>query len=294
MSTQYASLERLVSQDPGGRGIGALVRPDHLRKAAVSLRQAGHVVIVSGFAVAPSGRGETDGPPGALALGNALSSLGARVTYLTDTPNAPLFEALGARPLRVVAVADVGDDEQGWARGLVSELAPTHLVAVERVGRSGDGVCRDMRGEAVSSLAVSFDALFNEASDRGLATVGIGDGGNEIGMGLVRAQVGASARHGEAIACVTVTEHLIVAGVSNWGAWGVVGALSILSGRDLLPSVDQVGSEIETLVNAGAVDGVTLVQEVSVDGLSLECNLSAFKDIRTLVQEAMDAPRSEH
>ena len=34
--------------------------------------------------------------------------------------------------------------------------------------------------------------------------------------------------HGETIACVTPARHLIVAGVSNWGAYALLGALAVL------------------------------------------------------------------
>ena len=42
-----------------------------------------------------------------------------------------------------------------------------------------------MRGLDVTETTAPLDSLFIEASRRGLTTIGIGDGGNEIGMGRV-------------------------------------------------------------------------------------------------------------
>ncbi|MGO9774391.1 MAG: glutamate cyclase domain-containing protein, partial [Roseiarcus sp.] len=60
-------------------------------------------------------------------------------------------------------------------------------------------------------------------------TIAIGDGGNEIGMGaLPRTLIGVHVAHGEAIACVTPAAHLILAGVSHWGAYALLGGLAVI------------------------------------------------------------------
>ena len=60
-------------------------------------------------------------------------------------------------------------------------------------------------------------------------TIAVGDGGNEIGMGaLPRALIAAHVEHGATIACVTPRSHLIVAGVSHWGAYALLGALAVV------------------------------------------------------------------
>ena len=62
-----------------------------------------------------------------------------------------------------------------------------------------------------------------------MTTIGIGDGGNEIGMGKLPA--GLIAQHvpnGAQIACVTSCDHLVVAGVSNWGAYGLAAGVRLL------------------------------------------------------------------
>jgi len=91
-------------------------------------------------------------------------------------------------------------------------------------------------------------------------------------MGNVRARL---AREGALMARIASTvrvRHLVVAGVSNWGAYGIVAALSRLSGQSLLHSPAQERRLIEACVDAGAVDGITRRPEATVDGLPLEAH----------------------
>lgn len=62
-----------------------------------------------------------------------------------------------------------------------------------------------------------------------IATIGIGDGGNEIGMGKVHQMVVDGINNGQHIATTVATDHLITSGVSNWGGSALVAALAILS-----------------------------------------------------------------
>jgi hypothetical protein len=226
------------------------------------------VLIVSGFFVPDVGAGETDGPPGAQALGHALAALGIETSYATDAPNRPLFEALELKPL-----CDADAD-------LLNALQPSHLVSIERVGPAGDGHCYSMRGERLPDVNRAVSDLFEQATARGLTTIGIGDGGNEIGMGLVRDRVALAVPHGERIACVTPADFLIVAGVSNWGACGLAGALSLVAGRDLLLTSEQARSAILAICRAGAVDGRTRRAEPTIDGLPLQTSLDVLESVR--------------
>ena len=274
MNPRIASIENLIARDPGRRNVFGLVVADQLRLAAQSLRLAKRVGIVSGFYVPGAKAGETDGPPGAKVIGAALEKLGAKVDYITDHWNAPVFRGLGLDP-----IVDPGD--------YLDTAAPTHLLAVERVGRGPDGRYRNMRGIDITSTTAPLDGLFLEASRRGLTTIGVGDGGNEIGMGKVFVAILDTAdptmpiERGAEIATAVTTDFCVVAGVSNWGAYGLTGALSVLEGRDLLPSAEEVARDVELAVSeGGAVDGVTCRREPTVDGLDLSHSLRMLENIR--------------
>jgi len=268
MNPRITSIENLIATDPGGRNVFELAIADQLRLAAQSLRLARRVGIVSGFFITDAGAGETDGPPGAKVLGDALAQLGIPVDYITDARNAAIFSAVDREPL--IEPADY-----------LARAQATHLVSIERPGRGRDGRYRNMRGVDITAFTAPLDEMFIEASRIGLTTIGIGDGGNEIGMGNVFAETLAAIPQGKQIASTVATDFCILSGVSNWGAYGLAGALSVLVGRDILPSPQQCAQDIERMVRVGgAVDGVSHRRECSVDGLPLSASLRMLENIR--------------
>src|SRR5438105_3814467 len=64
----------------------------------------------------------------------------------------------------------------------------------------------------------------------------------------------------------------VVAGVSNWGAYGIVAHLGRAGGRALLHTPDDERRVVSACVAAGACDGVTRRREATVDGLPLEAH----------------------
>jgi hypothetical protein len=72
------------------------------------------------------------------------------------------------------------------------------------------------------------------------------------------------------VATVVRVDHLVVAGVSNWGAYGIVAHLGRLAGRTLLHAPADERRLVEACVSAGACDGVTRRREATVDALPLE------------------------
>jgi hypothetical protein len=275
-------VDSLLGLDPGGRGIARFFVAGAAAQAARALRRAKRVVLTTGFSVGP-GMPETDGPPGTASLGRALRSLGADVTYITDAAALPpLQAALGAlgEPTSIVTFHTAGDAAL-TARRLLAEHAPTHLISVERPGRTGTGDYLNMRGESVREWNAPLDALFLEASRR-VITVGVGDGGNEIGMGALRARLARAGPRLQKVASVVSARYPVVAGVSNWGAYGIVVELSRLARRPLLHTGDEERRMIEACVKAGAVDGITRKHEATVDALPVEAHVGMVELLRLM------------
>ena len=281
MSDIFHRVQSQLAQDPGQRGVQHLAVEGDLRAAAESLVRAHHVLIVTGFYIPRAKACETDGPPGARALGAAFSKLNIRHTYVTDQLCYPVCEAAGLRP--IVAFEDTS----------LQDLAPSHLLAIERPGKAADGRYYSMRAMDITPTTASIDDWFEQAAKQGIPTIGIGDGGNEIGMGKVRNQVLQHVSHGATIACVTATNFLIAAGTSNFGAWGLVAAMQVLTGQQLLPGEDLARKHLEDCARAGAVDGVTgegfilsqsgSLKPISVDGLEWETQAKFLREIHSLV-----------
>jgi hypothetical protein len=290
-------IDHLMALDPGARGIAAFFVKGGATAAAQALRKSRRVLLTTGFAVGP-GLPETDGPPGTACLGRALRALGAEVTYVTDAVAVPPLQAalkvLG-EPAAVEifqvphartdgASLDEGAGAGGAraaARRLLAEHRPTHLVAIELPGRARDGHYRSARGRSLTEWNGPLDELFLVAAPR-VVTVGVGDGGNEVGMGTVRARVARAGGVFARIASTVRVKHLVVAGVSNWGAYGIVAELGRLAGRPLLHTAEEEQAMVQACVDAGAVDGLTHRREPTVDGLPLPAHIGMLELLRVL------------
>jgi D-glutamate cyclase len=317
---------RGLRRDPAENLITAC--PDDFAGACRSIAQAPAPAlgIVTGFYIvdATPPAGETDGPLGALFLARALTPLGIRVVLGTDPFCAPALQAgLDACGLigqvAVVWLADQSDPNSSrYGDSFPTGGTPlTHCLALERVGPSHTpesvrdqqgattaavtdfvrevppdryGRCYSMRGRDLSALMRPAHLLFERArqGDRKEVTIGIGDGGNEIGMGKIAWEViRRNIPNGALIACRVPADYLIVAGVSNWGAYALATGVALLRGKRLdreLFDIERERELLRVMVEKGPlVDGVSGKQTVTVDGLSFERYAEPLKRLAALV-----------
>ena len=221
--------------DRDRRGISHL-RPhlpsDYATQAAqLILDNPGTVIVVTGFYILDAGFAETDGPPGAVVIGSALNQLGYKVVHVTDRYATEIMDKTGGDYSSVVEFPITDDDASAeFARDLISELNPSALVAIERCGLTDEGKYRNMRGRDITDYNARIDHLFHS----NVQSVGIGDGGNEIGMGNLAEEV-TQVESLVKIPCITQTTKLMLASVSNWGGYGLAAALSALVGTQPAP-----------------------------------------------------------
>lgn len=282
-----ATIEDLILQDDR-RGISALrpyLPPDFCRRAAAFIAERpGPVLIATGFCT--FGRAETDGPLGAVALGDALRRLGYRVGYLTDRVGRDAVDAIRGPDTDLIEVPVAGPEATlELAREILRRWQPVLLVSIERCGLTRTGRYLTMRGADITAETACLDAFF-WLHDR---TVGIGDGGNEIGMGnlydVVRQIPGLPADP-----AATRVTHLVIASVCNWGAYGLVAELSRLAGKNLLHDPEVGRRRLETLIQVGAVDGITGRPEPSVDTFPWAHYRRVLEQLHALVQGGRVAP----
>jgi hypothetical protein len=288
-------IERLIHVDVG-RNITGLFEAARggLWGAASALvtRAPARVGLITGFYV-PQGSppaAETDGPVGAALLAKGLEAVGIGCRLATDEPcRSTCAAALAGAgmpevPVDVVAIgAPLAPLIETWRKAGI-----THAISIERCGRSADGAPRNMRGQDIGSYTAPLDELFIAGP---WETIAIGDGGNEIGMGAIaRSLIAEQVAHGETIACVTAAQHLIVAGVSNWGAYALIGALATLREdwrATLLACLDEAldRAVLETMIEHGpAVDGVSRLPTPTVDNLDIATHHRVLRMIRTTVE----------
>lgn len=269
---------------------------------------------------------ETDGPPGALLLALALSAIGVEVSLISDCFGRPLLEAGcdhlrlsramirefplnppanfdldpflhdagGKRLSHLIAIERVGPSHTPLSVAAQKRTGETPTAEFERAVRPEDhDVCHNMRGLPIDAYTAPIHRLFDTIAQRRLpiTTIGVGDGGNEIGMGSIPWETlreAIAVGPAERVACRVATTQTIVAGVSDWGAQALALAVPLLCGQarsaaDCTPAA--LGELIETLVNkAGAVDGATGRHEATVDGLPLETYLQVYAGIRDLLR----------
>ena len=272
--------------DQDKRGVAQL-RP-HLpedfcsQAAQYIMDHPGNVAITTGFYILSAGSPETDGPAGAIAIGNALQALGRKVTYITDSYTTPVLRGMLEDGTEVVdfPIADIEVSRKVTAE-ILARLDPSLIISIERCSRTNDDAYLNMRYVDITPHTARLDYLF----EAGIPSVGIGAGGNEIGMGTLVEfipQVDTLPTD----PAVTKDDRLIISSVSNWGGYGLVAALSKLAGRNLLPTVESETVLIKRSVDMGAVDGTTGDHSYFVDGFTTEENGELLARLHALVEGA--------
>lgn len=309
LSTAAETIESLINLElrPPGPTYGVIRRlyesarevqggfPTELAVRALTSRvKPGDVVIILTGAYVPNylPRGETDGPTGAASIAYGLHlGLGAVPVILSEgTITGPVSASclaigLGTLPLEIarevpytVAVDSFPADDTAEARAqeLIRTLRPAAVIAIEKLGVNAVGQSHTATGLPLNEGRARGEVLINAAREAGILTIGIGDNGNEIGMGTIFEAVREHKPYGrvcrcpcgEGLACATACDVLITAAVSNWGGYGLTACLAVATRKpELLHDGATERRMVEACVAAGAADGSTGRYIPDVDGV---------------------------
>ena len=308
MIDPVARIENLCAQDPGARGIGPLaaLTRGNLQRAAQSIagHAAPHVAVVTGFWILhgkpPSP--ENDGPPGAAHIAAALHTAGIPTRLCTDTLSAYAVKAAakGAGlpddfPVDVISMSGEGGEhgrsvDDVCASWRAASPPVSHVISIERAGPGIDGRTYNARGFDISGVNAPLHRLFIGGP---WVKIGIGDGGNELGMGSSpRKILEESIPNGAKVSCAVPCDHLLVVGVSNWGGYALPAALAILRPdlREALVSGlnrDTDRAILKAAVFDGyAVQGATGTHVLSVDKLPWEFHADLLDQIAGIARAA--------
>jgi hypothetical protein len=321
---QLKAIRDLIQVDIGNRGLRTVPESNLITATLYDFAaacqsfanlKAGNVAIVTGFAIASVDpvRAETDGPPGALFLARVLREMGMKVTLVTDryaslALEAGVSKAGQTRQIQVLEMpmeaSDIYIDD---FRDRVGPL--THLISIERVGPSHtpqsiisqeEGTRtilerfrekvsevdydrpHNMRGVDIGEFTSPIHLLFQDRLAE--VTIGIGDGGNEIGMGKIAWQtIRDNIPNGATCASRIATDYLLVCGISNWGGYALAHGVSLVRGNSIsrqLFNVDQERELFETMLKAGPfVDGVKGEASMSVDGIDFDLYMQTVTEL---------------
>jgi hypothetical protein len=295
-------LEEIILDDPGHCGVKKLREDGDFVKSVISLSHARSVAVIFGFPcnISEKNMEETDGPPGALAIAQSLMALGKDVIIVSEERNRDLVndcvEYLYGQGALKSKVRFRSCREVVESKGVGFDC----LVAIERVGQASDGCHYSSRGIDLSEHLEPIDQLFSDAP---CVTIGIGDRGNELGLGKIQQKVTEVMEDGAKLGCSIASDNVIMAGVSNWGAYGICAGLYILAtcpvhwryvtcginsddqSKDFtldqfVPTNEQVEGVLERLNENGVCDGISKSFDKSVDGLPLLVHLNKLNQLR--------------
>ena len=280
------------------------------RRIVETVKDGDTVIITTGFRVLPQKVQETDGPLGAAALAKSLiKAFNANPIVVIEEPSreimASTLRALGINP--VMNEADFKKGENSVlildfpfelenaieaAKRIVEKYKPSLVFATEKAGRNVKGEYHTMRGVNISSFHAKIEPLIEEACSRGILTIGVGDGGNEVGMGNIREAIEKFVPYAKecqcpckgGIAAESKVDLLVVASISNWGVYGIEACIAALTeNMEALHTAEEEEEMLRNSIKAGAVDGVTSKPELSVDSAPLKVHTSIIRILEGLI-----------
>lgn len=291
-----------------------------------SVKRGDYVFITTGWADQPSNiptKSETDGPPGAAALARAIRlTLGGLPVIITDdylvedmkkvvsscgfsiseSDKLPvsLTDELGFDMVPTIAVIGMPIDEEACkvrSKELVDRYNPTLCLSIERGGMNRHGRIHGMGGYDFSSSQAKLDYLFLEANKKGIATIGIGDGGNEIGMANIELAVREKIRNGNRCKCpcqsgialdMTHVDVLVTSAISNWAGYGVACLLSLAQGDlEAMCTEDIEARVLDACYRVEFHDSIGSRVAPSVDGCEAPIHFAMIRMIREIVHFGM-------
>lgn len=215
----------------------------------------GVVFIYTGFYVA--GFAETDGPLGAYFMARALDELGYEPIIITDEFCENYFH-----DFKTIYIPLLGLQKEEY-HAILEKHQPICHLSIERCGQNKEGLYLNSRGVNIKEFTAPVDELF-KLGNQSAMSIGIGDGGNEVGMGSFEEVL--SNKKDFFDYCVIPCDYPIIASVSNWGGYGFIAELEKSLHVELLPSFEEVDSYLSFIVAKGSVDGIKRESVKSVDG----------------------------
>ena len=284
-----------------------------------NVKQGDYVIFLAGTGPSPwLEQGGNDGPTGVASMARAVSfGLGASPVYVgLERQLGPVIAAGTAAGISVMdreavevyrrrntALAvpfPMGESEgKQEAVRILDDLKPKAVIAIENHGPNPVGVRHNAAGMGIDNDALPHDyCIVEEARKRGIFTVGIGDGGDEIGYGLINKEAneiyeqafGMSCQCGcgGGQACAVEADVLISAAVAAWGAYGVSACMAYML-RDpyVLQDPDTERRMGEAMSSAGAVAAFFAATVPWIDGTSPAVQQAMVTILHEIVANAL-------
>ncbi|MDO4988132.1 MAG: DUF4392 domain-containing protein [Synergistes sp.] len=268
----------VVSADRGGRGVSKLSEPLEWQNAAAKFSVLKNIAVVSGFYVMDANAPETDGPSGAVVLARAYLKAGRRSEVWTDAPCIEVMRS-AARAL------SYPEEFVNIAPRSLKDTNIDGLIFTERVGRAADGRYYNFKREDMSGVSAPLDGFCYEAKRFGIPTLGIGDGGNETGMGKLSDKLKYLLPDYAACISEVPTDYVFAVDVSNWGAYAFSAMLSHLWGKWVGIDTAEEMAVLKAITENGAVDGITKLSCCTVDGFEIDIQNAIISELHDIYEK---------
>ena len=270
--------------------------PDNYLEDAAQfiLDHPGRVMILTGFFIPvpytnplpDGGSVEFDGPIGAYGLGQSLKRLNYQVTYVSDKWCTMVYKDVPGAEDYVEFPITAWTESEEFARDLLAEKNPSIVLATERCGVTSNRRYLNGRRWEITEFTGKLDPLM----DNHPHTIGIGDAGNEMGLGNF-APFSEDAPHPMIEPTVTRSTKPLLGRSSDWGCYGLAAALSKLTKRDVLPTGQEVGDFIRQSSARGVVTGAGQGGKFEVDGRPIEHQVEFLGRLRGVLKKEGIATR---
>jgi hypothetical protein len=182
------------------------------------------------------------------------------------------------------------------ASRILDALNPKAAVSVERPGRNEKGYYHRMDGSSITPFVARIDELFEGVKKRGGLTIGIGDLGNELGMGALKEATEKVILYGDKCRCscgggigtTSRADAIVFGAVSEDAAYAFLACLAhLLSQPDILHSPEMEIRVLEAACNRGAIDGLSGLKGPWIDYLDVGNHNHQIELMREIIESPM-------
>ncbi len=318
------NLDQLMNLDPRGYGVCRILYAGsrahtgepltmHCAKELVKAIQPGDLVyIMTGFILRPHKVPEMDGIVSTILLCRALvEAFNCKPVIICPEDNvvaikncAPviglhLYEDLDTlcdlpMAMGVIPFTKDADEAATCADHILTMGIPKALITIEAPGANEYGEYHNAIGVNVTELEAKMDILFDKIKAKGILTMSIGDLGNEIGMGTIGEHIRKYIPYTDKNQCKcdckggilarTKAEHIITATTSDWGCFGLIGALAYQLKNIRVMHDASMQAEVMTVASRSGMIDMTGSLLPGVDGFNIDMNSTIVSLMRQCVE----------
>ena len=178
------------------------------------------------------------------------------------------------------------------ARKILDELRPQAAISIERPGRNEKGSYHMANGRSITDFVAKIDELYEGVGKRGGLTIGIGDLGNELGMGILKEETKKAIFYGKQCRCgcgagignAFKSDATILGAVSEDAAYAFLASLAyLLEQPEILQTSELETRVLEAACNHGAIDGPSGLSKLSIDYLDVNNHNHQIELMREII-----------